>query len=346
MLRKYSFILMLCCWLAFLAWRSERTQIQPRAAEPKSLVLEHPSVGAGPESGEHRLDAIELLDRIVAYEHYYRSVYGHFTKFLSRFGVSIPASVSGWYEIRVVEADGDRLLVTAISEVAGRTVDQISIDQDYRLRSNFPLPPPRADYLRVLALKQLRLLRDAPDGRSSAETGAFRDFFRYDVRTDSSSQRVAFAVGIRPPVLGVQLELGPGTSTLPLAGPGGAGMETNWAIEEGRVGQKSPGSVMHPLEQAYLAQQIFRGEVGRYARSWSELSRIADFRFEKGQTSDSEVPFGDGKLSIQEIDMSRWGRSPAAGESGKDLIIEPIEGASLSESQSKSLTRAGPGRKF
>jgi len=134
-------------------------------------------------------------------------------------------------------------------------------------------------------------------------------------------------VGIRPPVLGAQLELGAGSAVMP-ALASLSGVEATLAIEENRTGQKAQsGNVMHALEQAYLAQQIFRGEVGRYARSWGELSQIADFRFEgKDRISGDEVPFGDGELSIQEIDISRWDRDPAAmAGGGKDLIVEPIE---------------------
>jgi hypothetical protein len=137
-------------------------------------------------------------------------------------------------------------------------------------------------------------------------------------------------------VVGVQLELGPGVSVPSRLDLGGE----EWAaLEEGRTGQKSHGNVMHALEQAYLAQQIFRGEVGRYAKSWGELSQIADFRFEgKDRINGSEVPFGDGELSIQEIDISKWDRDPAgAGISanpGKDLIVEPIEDRSVRPYQS------------
>lgn len=321
MVRQYSFILILVCWITGLGWWANRVE---SASEP-STIAQLPETWRENEAGatsDRRIEVIELLDRIVAYEHYYRSVYGHFTQILNRVGMSVPASVSSQYAVTVVEAAGDRLLVTAVSELGGKVADQISIDQDFRLRANFSLPPPRPDYLKALALKQLRQLRDAPEGRTPVETGVFRDYFRYDVRNDANSRRVAFAVGVRPPVVGLQLELAPGAGGLLES----SSIEATLALEENRTGQKSRGDIQHALEQAYLAQQIFRGEMGRYARSWGELSQIADFRFEgRNSIGDGEVPFRDGELSIQEIDISKWDRDPAGAENGRDLIVEPIE---------------------
>jgi len=131
MLRRYSFILIFFCWITGLGWWAKKVESSPKPPETQA---------AAPR-GDYRLDAIEVLDRIVAYEHYYRSVYGHFTHFLNRVGVLIPSGVSSTFEIRVVEAVGDRLLVTAVSEVGGKTADQISIDQDYQIRSNSRLRP-------------------------------------------------------------------------------------------------------------------------------------------------------------------------------------------------------------
>jgi hypothetical protein len=42
-------------------------------------------------------------------------------------------------------------------------------------------------------------------------------------------------------------------------------------------------------EELYLAQKIFKGETGRYAKTWPELSRIASFAFEGKDLSSFEV---------------------------------------------------------
>src|SRR5258708_5080962 len=56
---------------------------------------------------------------------------------------------------------------------------------------------------------------------------------------------------------------------------------------------------MTTLEEAYLAQRIFRGEFGRYAKNWDELFKIANFRFEGKKDSPQEpAPFGDDAATL------------------------------------------------
>ena len=243
----------------------------------------------------------------MAYEHYYRSVYGHFTKLVSRLGYPLPAGLSDIYDVRVSEASHDRLVISALSELDGRTKDMISIDQNYEVRASFAVPAPRPEYLKGLAFKQLRALRDSPTEKTVAEQGVYRGFFRFDQKLDSQDRKLGYAVGVKVPVIGVELELGADDQEIARSeDPDSSALGVGTAA--GGTGQKPVGNVMSTLEEAYLAQRIFHAEVGRYAKNWSELSKIASFRFEdKAQFGqEGQVPFGDAG-SVLEIDAASDG---------------------------------------
>ncbi len=341
MVRRYLFIGLVLSTLLAAGWWS-------RALHPDSETAAVGAVGRGGSlpvlsSSEKRRELLEFLDRVVAYEHYYRSVYGHFTQILSRVGVSVPAGLAEVYDVRIAEASNDLLRVTAVSEIDGRITDMVSVDQAYGVRANFTLPPPRSEYLRARALRHLRRLRETAPGQTPDETTVFRGYFRFEVRDDGQGMRAAFAVGTRPPVVGLQMEYtgssegakaGGSEASAPVAGEGEWGGE--WGDEPGwaesTVGQKSaPDRPTNTLQDAYLAQKIFRGEFGRYAKSWGELSRIAAFRFEGRDSSpEAVVPFGD-TAGVVDLDAEDRGapRGPAGKESDAEqgtLVIEPIEG--------------------
>jgi len=247
---------------------------------------------------EHRIELVEALDRIVAYQHYYHSVYGHYTKLLNRIGFSISRPLTDLYDIRVTEASKDHLSVTAFSEDGGKMLDQVSIDQDFQLHANFPIPTPRAEYLKSQAIKYLRLLKEAPNGQMIAEQGVFKGYFEYSTRTDSSGERSAVAKGILAPVVGFNLEMGQG---------GLRGTPDLESVKRSLTGQQGTRNTTSLEEEAYLAQKIFHGETGRYAESWSELEEIAHFRFEGKEQS---APILDRKVS--------------SSSQEKALEIEPI----------------------
>ena len=208
-------------------------------------------------------------------------------------------------------------------EVEGRTQDLVSIDQDYEIHASFALPAPRPDYLKSLAFKQLRSLRDAPVGQDFGEQGVYKGFFRFEQKLDLQGHKDAFAVGIKPPVVGIQLELRAEDQEVAEQGNPNS-------TESVGTGQKPVTNVMSTLEEAYLAQKIFHGELGRYAKNWSELSKIATFRFEDkakfGQAG--QVPFGDDAGSVLEIDAasnSELDRNNQASARSPSSDIEPLE---------------------
>ncbi len=307
MLQKYTFIPVISFLLLGLAFWS--TRMTPTLSfSDGALVLEEASSVSLPRQSE----LVETLDRIVAYEHYYFSVYGHFTKLLNRIGYKPPRNLSESYDIRVVEATNDRLLVTAFSEVNGKTRDLASIDQGYRIHATFAVPKPRPEYLKVVAFKHLRLLRNALAGGNSSEESVFKGYFRYSVTTDSKNERVASAVGLRSPVEKVELELNSqkdlglvwhSDSSLPSGGyADGLRLdddERTLGYESPHTGQNAAEATDNLQEEAYLAQKIFHGEVGRYAKTWSELSQIAQFHFEGREGADALMSPQDGQPLIR-----------------------------------------------
>lgn len=309
MLQRISFLFILSSLLAGLAfWSRHLEAVSAPQGEVRAQVHRQSEQTLQLQSSRRR-EVVEVLDRVVAFQHYYRSVYGHFTKLLNRIGYTIPPGVLSAYDIRVAEASSERLLITAISEIDGRAADVISIDQDFEVRSNISLPMPRPEYLRAQALKHLRTLREAPAGQGAEEQGVYRGFFRFEVRKDSQDRRIAFAVGVRPPVVGLQLEQG--------EGEGDSALPMDFAevpvSEAPATGQRSVGNVMSSMEEELLAQRIFLGEVGRYARTWSELTKIAHF---KGAGRDEQEP-----ETAEETD-----RKPGSSAeiSAQGLEIEPI----------------------
>lgn len=343
MIHRYFFFVIFTLLLSVMGWWSNSLQSRELGRAPAQAQLGQngpQSQGLAdsgswlkenrPEQLQERRELLEVLDRVVAYQHYYHSVYGHFTKLLNRIGFQIPGGVASTYEIRVAEASSDRLLVTALSEVDGKTMDLVSIDQNYRIHANFPLPAPRPEYLKANAMKHLRQLKEAPAGQVIEEQGVFSGYFKYELRRDSEDRRVAFAVGMRPPVQGVQLEAGAGLSIA---------SDESYAMEEiaglssvSGTGQRPVGEMMAGTEQAYLAQRIFLGEVGRYARSWSELSRIAHFQFPErmvAQDSQFAVPVPSAAVPGTENDLEQYLQDSKGLESsgrGKfgALEIEPL----------------------
>lgn len=229
-----------------------------------------------------RRELLEALDRLITYELYYRSIYGRFTKLMSRVGMTLPQRVSQVYQIQIVEATADRLRIAAFSDAERGKPEYVTVDQDFKIQANFKIPLARVEYLRFQAMKHLRQLSHTQLGQSIEEQGLFKGYFRFEVRPDSEGQKVAFAVGIRQPVVGVRLQYG-------------LTSQSHWEQSEdphldlvefpdfhrpSQLGQDESGDVLSSEEEVRLAQKIFYGEIGRYAKTMSELSKIVTFQFE------------------------------------------------------------------
>lgn len=298
---KYSFLPIFSCILGIFAWWSNHLNAAGELKVPSEVRYV-------------RRELMETLDRIVAYEHYYHSVNGHFTKLLNRIGVSVPSSVSEIYEVRVSEATSDRLIVTAFSESKSQIVDLVTVNQDFQVHANFPLPPPRPAYIKNQAIKYMRVAKNRPEGQILSEQGIYKEYFQFSMKSDSRRGKSIFAVGIRPPVIGVQLELNDTNQN-------NENLEFDLAlaedyVEEVQTGQQSGGNVSHLQEETQLAQAIFLGEMGRYAKSWTELSKIANFRFDKNETFDA--------LTIETEPAHEPNRKISSVSSHSELEIEAL----------------------
>ena len=291
MLSKYYFIpAFFSLWIA-LFWWSGKIHPETQGSQTESLTQR-----ASPSQTTARQDLIESMNQIVSFEKYYHSVYGHYTQLLKKIGYTVPNSLSEIYDIRVAEGAADRLLVSAFSEVHGKIVDIASMDQDFQLHTNFELPPPRIESLKSYAQKQMRLIKNLSPGQRLEEQGVFKGFFTYSVQLSSKNEQSVIAKGTKNPVKGVTLELESSleSESLPpnenqsiLSGNWDNGVLDHQAFL--RTGQVNEDSLIHLQEETFLAQKIFYGEMGRYAKDWLELSKVVHFDFEGKDLAGTET---------------------------------------------------------
>jgi hypothetical protein len=274
MSRQYFFLPLFFVLILVLGWFSSWGQIE--SSQFNQLTT---SLTGTPQSGvsqELRQELIENLDRLVSYQHYYHSLNGRFTLVLNRIGLPLSLRVSSEYDVRVLVASSDELLIHAVSEKNGKVLDRVSIDQDYKIHANFLIPAPRRSYLRATALKHLRLLREAPRGVVVPERGVYQGYFEYSVKTSSDDHVHAFAHGIKAPVVGDRIELN-SSNDQELA------MELESILTDEWSGNAGEWFAEWSGEQEFLAQNIFLGETGRYAKDRSELARTTRFQLYSSQ---------------------------------------------------------------
>jgi hypothetical protein len=333
MLLKYSFIPVFSCILGGLVLWSEQVEFTSSNYSINNRI-QTANLSGGELSSRREL--IEVLDRIISYQHYYQSAYGHYTKLLNKVGFRVPDRVANIYDIRVIEASQERVLVNAFSEVNGKVGDLVSIDQDFRLHSNFEIPPPRSAYLKAQAMKHLRMVHNGSSTQVVSEQGAFKGYFNYSFKQDHYGKKAAYAVGVKAPVLGMQLEVGEEGSTRKLNSV--EALLTEDLIEEPsdglaatqtQTGQQLNGNMSNLEEETRFAQLIFRGETGRYAKNLLELSKVAHFQFEgKDSLEELRVEVEPTPTVLPGEPNSLASRGITSVSSGKKLEIEPISDSS------------------
>lgn len=335
MLGRYSFVLLFLVLVATLAGVAQKSAVHPQAAAVEAIastgvISSHTGelATALPDEPvsemvliQRRAELIEAMDRLVAFEHYYRSIYGSFTPLLSRMGFSVPPGVSDLYDLRIQEATENRLLVVAMGDGTQKLKDRVTLDQGYRLEANFPVPPPRAEYLQRKALKHLRKLAQSHVDQKVEEETVFREYFKYGKPTGENSKWVA--VGVKGPVFGLRYELNQEQMD-----------QSNLAEFDGDEFAIGSFTGENP-ETLVMAQKIYHGEVGRYAKNVSELSKIVSFRFENAQVPEirgltnvlesAKNSLSVEKIGTQEPELVLAKPAPQAQHNAsKGLIVERI----------------------
>lgn len=149
---------------------------------------------------------MEALDQLVAAQKDYHAAHGHYTRILSKLSAVTPTNVSENFAISVEEASASGLKIAAYSEDRGRTKHFVMINQDFQVRANFALPPPRIEYLKSLALAHLEKIKETGVAEPLTRTH-FKGYFSFQINRDNVNSTV-IAQGIEAPVKELLLETG------------------------------------------------------------------------------------------------------------------------------------------
>jgi hypothetical protein len=220
---RLLFFPLILLWIGGLwSWSLTHPELSSRAQE-----------GVPFQSAKLEEELLDVLDQIVTQEHSYYRTHGQFTRMISRIGVNIPKRVEQAYEIRVDEATTESLKVIAVSDLSlgpSQVENRASIDQDYFVRANFPLPTPRADFLRRQTERNLKTM--ARSRSEPLEKGIFQGYFRYQKLSDDS----ILAIGVRTPVEGMKLDSRSSVNS--------SGEVLNSDANDSLSGNRSPASVL------------------------------------------------------------------------------------------------------
>lgn len=212
MVIKTSFFPVFLVFLLGLGWMADQLK-HPIILSTSRAQVDHSSVTH--DQVEIRQAMLEMLDHLVTREREYKEKNGRFTFLLSRVLAPTLFKQQSDYEIRVIQADAEHLVIFAFSEqagslgdqvFAGSLGDQVFIDEEYRIRSNFIPPEPSLEYIRSVALGHLKSLKRASHMSDLIEPTQFKNYFRYTFTNDSSGQKIVRAFGVRAPVLGLELQ--------------------------------------------------------------------------------------------------------------------------------------------
>ena len=301
MVRRFVFFITLFFSFSGLAWWSNELKLQ-------KLTEQSSASGAI----QLRQELVEVLDRLVVYEHYYKSIHGSFTKILSRLGLTISPEIRSRYEIRITDVIGDSFLITAFSEKEpqkpSRRIEIASVNESFEFQSNFELPEPRVDYLKAQAKKHLRKMVELK--KTVRESGIYTGYFKYEFKKDTDQNEIAVATGQKFPIWKSQLV---------------------YLKNELGINSLSSGSFSFELmgrnkEEVELAMAVFRGESGRSAQSWHELELVAKPQLLELLETPRQI-FPMTQYKVEEIDFADRKVSSVLDKGAEvepDLEIEPL----------------------
>ncbi|HRK01523.1 MAG TPA: hypothetical protein PLH57_02570 [Oligoflexia bacterium] len=256
---------------------------------------------------DHRLLLVLGLDLLVRAERVVHKEFGTFTNALGRVPDLLGSSTLN-YRVEVAKASPSQLLIRATGQgfrtmfdtksVAG---DRLFIDQNFEIKSNFPLPDPPKEYLRTLAKTVLfRLAREKavtepkPDILKIWE-GVYGGYFRYErrPRAQSEGEFAWVAVGLAGSTGGETITLDESDQLIPpnLFQWVQRYRATHWIEQEVRA----------KLELVYLGERMSHDHTGGYvfesgdlSAYWNSLSDLASSDasyFLRGISKDSELGY-------------------------------------------------------
>ena len=262
-----------------------------------------------------RRKMLELLDQLVRSEWAYQKKTGRFTHLLSKVPHFFFSPADFEFEVRVLEARADQLLVGAFSESSEGLSDQAWVNERYELRANFLLPQPSPDYLKSVALEYLQSLENSSASLSQMsftqdEPTVFKRYFQYQLTHDSNGQnwsgpKTIKAWGVKPPVEGLVLEWR---------------NHTQMSLWEGKT------QVITPIHTELLIQKVQANE---------PIPPVQEMRKEKMRGKESREEKRERKISSTPSDLQMHRvRSPSLRVqflSGplEPLLIEPLESGIL-----------------
>ncbi len=214
--RRYSFIVLLAALMGLLVrapsgvFPDSATRSSAQVGISTAAVSGEPESARGSLGGintDRRQAVVEFLDRAIHFHRYRKTMTGSYSTTLEVDGFEIPEEIRAVYGVEIVESASDLFRLRVTSRPETQLLEQVLIDQNYRVSANFPLPPPRLDYLRLQAQRHLQALQHAPSAQFPAEEGVYAGYFRYSAeRIPGRSARRVAAVGVRAPIEHARIE--------------------------------------------------------------------------------------------------------------------------------------------
>lgn len=242
---------------------------EPLAADASGLAEKH-------SAEDHRLMLLMGIDLLVRAERAIQQELGTYTRALGRVPDLLGSSTLS-YRVEISKATANRLVISAVGQGFRSTFDTKAVSGDrlfvtegFDVKSNFPLPTPPREYLKILAKGVLsRLEREKAERLEQIDVlaleGVYRGFFNYERRPRSSSENqwVWVATGNSVPVLGETIVL----DDREIASPPNL---FKW-VHEYRNSRWLEQEVRGKLELVYLSEQIGRSQTGEYSYEFSDL---------------------------------------------------------------------------
>lgn len=228
-----------------------------------------------------RFELLLSLDLLVRWQQHIRQEEGAYSSSLGRLPQVIGAS-RAFYQIDVQRASRDQLIVSAKGAPRGNWLplelaqslsqDTLSINQNYKVRANFPLPEAPRGFLRAVAQTVMSRATHELAGRSPRDEqlkqweGVYQGHFRYERRASSTGEAVFVALAVSD---AAKREVPSGELVYSESEP----HVFQWASQY-RNQKFADLEAKIQLQHVYLAQQTVRSITGRYTDNLEHLAAL------------------------------------------------------------------------